>query len=399
MISDFGPISPEPSKRMRNVVILGSTGSVGRSALDVIASFPDAFRVTGLTAHCSAERLAEQARAVRPARVACVEPDARRRLADLLGGNGVEVLDHEAALTRIVAAPETDVVLNAIVGVAGLEPALAALRAGKTLAVANKEPLVAAGPIMTRCAAENGGTILPVDSEHSAIFQALRAGRSREVRRIILTASGGPFRTRPPETFEAITPEEALHHPTWSMGKKITIDSATMMNKALEVIEAVSLFDVDIEKIRVVIHPQSIVHSMVEFHDGSVVAQMGRPDMRLPVLFALSWPDRLPWDGIEFDVADYATLTFEEPDLDRYPALELGFRAAREGGLAGAVLNAANERAVAAFLSGDIPFTEITRLTAHALSVHERMEDPDLSDVLAADRWARLEVDECLSRS
>jgi len=252
---------------------------------------------------------------------------------------------------------------------------------------------------MAREAAENGATILPVDSEHSAIFQALRSGRAGEVRRIILTASGGPFRTRPPETFAAITPEEALRHPTWSMGPKITIDSATMMNKALEVVEAVSLFDVSIDQVRVVIHPQSVVHSMVEFHDGSVVAQMGRPDMRLPVLFALSWPDRLPWDGIEFDVADYAKLTFEDPDPDRYPALELGFRAAREGGLAGAVLNAANERAVEAFLAGEIPFTEIPRLCAHALSVHERMEAPGLDDVLAADRRARREVDECLTRS
>jgi len=384
---------------MRNVVILGSTGSVGRSALDVIASFPDAFRVTGLTALRSAESLVEQALAVRPSRIALVDEAARSRATDLIGGNGIAVLDGDAALTEMVAAPETDVVLSAIVGVAGLTPALAALTAGKTLAVANKEPLVAAGPIMARCAAENGGTILPVDSEHSAIFQALRSGHPGEVRRIILTASGGPFRTRPLDTFADITPEEALRHPTWSMGRKISIDSATMMNKALEVIEAVSLFDVDIEKIRVVIHPQSIVHSMVEFHDGSVVAQMGRPDMRLPVLFALSWPDRLPWDGIEFDVADFAKLTFEEPDLDRYPALALGFRAAREGGLAGAVLNAANERAVEAYLAGEITFPEISRLAAHALDRYERTEDPDLSDVLAADRRARLEVDECLSRS
>ena len=384
---------------MRNVVILGSTGSVGRSALDVIASFPDAFHVTGLSAHSSAESLVEQALSVRPARVALADDAARRRAADLLGGQGIAVLDGDEALTEMVAAPETDVVLSAIVGVAGLTSALAALTAGKTLAVANKEPLVAAGPIMARCAAEHGGMILPVDSEHSAIFQALRSGHAREVRRIILTASGGPFRTRPLDSFADITPEEALNHPTWSMGKKISIDSATMMNKALEVIEAVSLFDVPVEKIRVVIHPQSVVHSMVEFHDGSVVAQMGRPDMRLPVLFALSWPDRLPWDGIEFDVADFARLTFEEPDLDRYPALALGFRAASEGGLAGAVLNAANECAVAAYLAGEIPFPEITRLTAWALDRYEKIENPDLSDVLAADRRARLEVDECLSRS
>ncbi|MEN8149492.1 MAG: 1-deoxy-D-xylulose-5-phosphate reductoisomerase [Planctomycetota bacterium] len=384
---------------MRNVVVLGSTGSVGRSALDVIASFPDAFRVTGLSAHRSADLLVEQAKELRPPRVACVDPAARGRVEDHLGGDGIAVLGGTGGLEEMAQAPDTDVVLNSIVGVAGLGPALAALRAGKTLAVANKEPLVAAGPIMAREAAAHGATILPVDSEHSAIFQALRSGRAGEVRRIILTASGGPFRTRPVDTFADITPEEALRHPTWSMGPKITVDSATMMNKALEVIEAVSLFAVPAEKIRVVIHPQSVVHSMVEFHDGSVVAQMGRPDMRLPVLFALSWPDRLPWDGMEFDVADYSTLTFEDPDPDRYPALDLGFRAAGEGGLAGAVLNAANERAVEAFLAGEIPFTEIPRLCAHALSVHERTETPSLDDVLAADRRARREVDECLTRS
>ena len=384
---------------MRNVVILGSTGSVGRSALDVIASFPDAFRVTGLSALRSADLLAEQARQFRPARVACVEEKARGHVADLLDGSGTEVLGGTGGIDEMVSAPETDVVLNSIVGMAGLQPALTALRAGKTLAVANKEPLVAAGPIMSREAAEHGATILPVDSEHSAIFQALRSGRAGEVRKIILTASGGPFRTRPVDTFAAVTPEEAGKHPTWSMGPKITIDSATMMNKALEVIEAVSLFDVDIEQIEVVIHPQSIVHSMVEFHDGSVVAQMGRPDMRLPVLFALSWPDRLAWDGIRFDVADYSTLTFEKPDPDRYPSLDLGFRAAREGGLAGAVLNAANERAVEAFLDGEIPFTEIPRLCSHALDVHVKKESPSLDDVLAADRRARREVDECLTRS
>ena len=384
---------------MRNVVVLGSTGSVGRSALDVIASFPDAFRVTGLSAFRSADLLVEQALQFRPARVTCIEDAARGRVADLLDGNGIDVLGGTEGIDELVQAPETDVVLNSIVGMAGLQPALSALRAGKTLAVANKEPLVAAGPIMAREAAEHGATILPVDSEHSAIFQALRSGRADEVRRIILTASGGPFRTRPIDSFAGITLEEALQHPTWSMGPKITIDSATMMNKALEVIEAVSLFDVDIDRIKVVIHPQSIVHSMVEFHDGSVVAQMGRPDMRLPVLFALSWPDRLPWDGIQFDVADYATLTFEEPDPDRYPALDLGFRAAREGGIAGAVLNGANERAVEAFLDGKIPFTEIPRLCAHALDVHEKRESPSLDDVLAADRRARREVDECLTRS
>jgi 1-deoxy-D-xylulose-5-phosphate reductoisomerase len=384
---------------MRNVVVLGSTGSVGQSALDIIASFPDAFRLTGLAAYRSADLLADQAKKLRPSRVALVDPAASRRAAELLSGDGIEVLNHDGGIDALVNAADTDVVLNAIVGVAGLEPALATLTAGKTLAVANKEPLVAAGPIMTRVAEEHGATILPVDSEHSAIFQALRSGRRSEVRRIILTASGGPFRERPIETFEDITPDEALRHPTWSMGPKITIDSATMMNKALEVIEAVSLFGVTADEIEVVVHPQSIVHSMVEFHDGSVVAQMGRPDMRLPVLFALSWPDRLPWDGLDFKVSDFASLSFLEPDLERYPALGLGFRAAREGGLAGAVLNAANERAVEAFLANEITFPEITRVSADVLSAHDRMENPTLADVLSADRWARQKVDACLKRS
>ena len=384
---------------MQNVVVLGSTGSVGKTALDVIEAFPDSFRVTGLSANSSVDELAEQARRFRPDRVCAHDPAALGALADLLDGTGIDVLSAEAALEDMVAAPDTDIVLSAIVGIAGLTPALAALEAGKTLAVANKEPLVAAGPIMTRTAARTGATILPVDSEHSAIFQALRSGRPEEVHRILLTASGGPFRDRPPESFGEITVEEALKHPTWEMGPKITIDSATMMNKALEVIEAVALFDVPADRIRVLIHPQSVVHSMVEFRDGSVVAQMGRPDMSLPVLFALSHPDRLPFDRVRFSIEDYRELSFMDPDPRRYPALQLGYIAAREGGLAGAVLNAANERAVSAFLAGEIRFTEIAELCAHVLSTFTNKTDPDLADVLEADRRGRLEVERCLNRT
>jgi 1-deoxy-D-xylulose-5-phosphate reductoisomerase len=303
------------------------------------------------------------------------------------------------ALETMVAGPDADVVLSAVVGAAGLAPALAALRAGKVLAVANKEALVAAGPLLMSASREHGGRIVPVDSEHSAVFQALQAGRPEEVESIILTASGGPFRTRPLDTFGAITAAEALRHPTWSMGPKITVDSATMMNKALEVIEAVCLFGLPPDRIRVALHPQAIVHSMVEFRDGSVVAQLGPPDMRLPVLYALSHPERLAYDGPRLRIADLRSLSFEDVDPRRYPALELGYRAAREGGVAGAVLNAANERAVDAFLSGRIPFPRITELAAEALDSHPRHADPGLPEVLAADRWARLEVDRCLSRS
>lgn len=382
---------------MRNVVVLGSTGSVGKTALDVIGAHSDSFRVAGLAARSSAKEIARQAIEHRAPRVSLRDDDARARLGDLLAGRDVAVVDGNGGLAEMIEAEDVDVVLNAIVGVAGLEPALRALRAGKTLAVANKEPFVAAGPLLLAAARESGAAILPVDSEHSAIFQSLRAGRSSEIRQILLTGSGGPFRTRPLDTFPDIRVEEALRHPTWSMGPKITIDSATMMNKALEIVEAVALFDVPADRIRVLIHPQSIVHSMVEFRDGSVVGQMGRPDMRLPVQYALSYPERLPCEELRFRIEDYRNLTFEDPDPERYPALELGWRAAREGGLAGAVLNAANECAVEAFLAGRIPFPEITRLAAHALDTHERNAEPDLAAVREADRRARLEVERCLS--
>jgi 1-deoxy-D-xylulose-5-phosphate reductoisomerase len=382
---------------MRNVVILGSTGSVGKTALEAVRSFPDRFRIVGLSAHTSVGELAAQARACGAPRVTTSHAGSLPALRDLLAGDPCEVVPFSEAAERIIAAPGTDVVLSAIVGAAGLGPALCALRAGKTLAVANKEPLAAAGALLMAEARAHGASVIPVDSEHSAVFQALRAGRAEEVRSIVLTASGGPFRTRPAGTFGAISPAEALRHPTWSMGRKITIDSATMMNKALEVIEAVHLFAVPPERIRVMIHPQSIVHSMVEFHDGAVIAQLGRADMRLPVLYALSHPDRLPFEPTRFDYAALRELTFEEPDPERYPALELGYRAAREGGVAGAVLNAANEAAVEAFLAGRIPFTEIAVLVSHALSVHVRRTQPVLEDILAADRWARSEVTRCLS--
>jgi 1-deoxy-D-xylulose-5-phosphate reductoisomerase len=383
---------------MRNVVVLGSTGSVGKSALEVIDAFPDRFRVSGLMANSSVTELAAQVRRYRPDVVAAADDSALPLLRELLGDSRTRVISREEAGDAMIAAPGVDVVLNAIVGVAGLPPALAAIRAGKILAVANKEPLVAAGPILMAAAREHHATIVPVDSEHSAIFQALRSGRPEEVSRILLTGSGGPFRERPLSTFGTITPAEALAHPTWSMGPKITIDSATMMNKALEIVEAVHLFDVRPEQIEVVIHPQSIVHSMVEFRDGSVVAQLGAPDMKLPVLFALSYPERLPYGEVRLSIANYRRLTFEEPDFTRYPSLELGFTVAREGGTSGAVLNAANEVAVGAFLAGRIPFLRIVALVREVLMRHKTIRDPALPDVLAADRWARAEVETCLTR-
>jgi 1-deoxy-D-xylulose-5-phosphate reductoisomerase len=391
-------VSFAETQSMRNVVVLGSTGSVGKSALEVIEHFPDSFRVTGLMANSSVEELAAQALKYNARAVAAADDSKLGELRELLAGSDIQVLSREEALGSMVGADDTDVVLSAIVGVAGLAPAMAAIRAGKILAVANKEPLVAAGPLLMAAAREHGATIVPVDSEHSAIFQALRAGKAEEVRTILLTGSGGPFRERPLDTFDRITPAQALDHPTWDMGPKITIDSATMMNKALEIVEAVHLFDVPPEKIRVVLHPQSIVHSMVEFCDGSVVAQMSPPDMKLPVLFALSYPERLPYEEVRFRIGDFRTLSFMDPDLDRYPALALGFSAAREGGLAGAVLNAANEVAVSAFLNERIPFLRITEIVGEVLHRHERRNDPALPDVLRADRWARAEVETCLTR-
>ncbi|MCU0726170.1 MAG: 1-deoxy-D-xylulose-5-phosphate reductoisomerase [Planctomycetes bacterium] len=382
---------------MRNVVVLGSTGSVGKTALEAVRSFPDRFRVVGLSAHSSIEELAAQARSFDVRRVTTSRNDCLPGLRALLSGTSCEVIPFADATDRMIADPGTDVVLLAIVGVAGLPSALAAIRAGKTLAVANKEPLAAAGSLLMAEARARGAIVVPVDSEHSAVFQALRAGRPGEVRSIILTASGGPFRTRPVASFADVTPAEALRHPTWRMGPKITVDSATMMNKALEVIEAVHLFDVPPDRVRVLIHPQSIVHSMVEFCDGAIIAQLGRADMRLPILHALSHPERLPFEDARLDLATLRDLTFEAADPARYPALELGYRAARAGGVAGAVLNAANEAAVAAFLEGRIPFPEITVLVTHALSVHTPREAPVLEDILAADRWARSEVTRCLN--
>ena len=381
---------------MRRLVVLGSTGSVGTSALDVVRTLSSDFKVVGLAASSSAEKLAEQALAFGVMNVALADEAAGERARKLLPGAAV-LTGRDAAL-ELLRRVECDVVLQATVGAAALATTLAAVEKGVLVALANKESLVMAGPLLAEKAKRHGATVVPVDSEHSAIFQCLRTGRAEEVERIILTASGGAFRDRPLEDLETVTPAEALRHPTWSMGPRITVDSATMMNKALEIGEAVALFGVPPDRIRVVQHAQSIVHSMVEFRDGSVVAQMSRPDMRLPILFALAYPERPLYEPVRFDVRDFAKLTFADPDPARFPALELGYRAARAGGTAGAAMNAADEVAVLEFLAGRIAFPEITRRVAAALDrelARPRRAAPTYDEILDADRRARLEVTPC----
>jgi 1-deoxy-D-xylulose-5-phosphate reductoisomerase len=355
----------------RGVVVLGSTGSVGTQALDVIARHPDDYRVVALAAGSNVELLAEQARAFGvPSDLARSCLHAPQELADL------------------AAHPDADVVLNAVVGFAGLPATIGALEAGKRLALANKESLIAAGPIVAKARAAGGGEIVPVDSEHSAIWQCLRSGRHTEVERIILTASGGPFRGRTPAELATVTRADALRHPTWQMGAKITIDSSTLMNKGLEVIEAHELFGVDFDHIDVVVHPQSIVHGMVEFRDGATVAQLSTPDMRLPIGLALGAPDRLPEAFGAIDWSTVGTLTFEPPDPATFRCLALAYEAGRVGGTAPAVLSAANEIAVEAFLEERVAWTAIAEIVEEVLNAGTGSAD-EVADVLAADQLAR----------
>ncbi len=373
----------------RGVALLGATGSVGTAAADVLAEHPERFRVLLVAARRNGPALLAAARRLGAPRLALVEPEAADRLRPELRPGDPELLVGEAALLEALVAPGVEVVLQGISGAAGLSASLAAARSGRRLALANKESLVVAGPLLLAEARRSGAEIVPVDSEHSALAQCLRAGRRGEVRRLILTASGGPFRGRRAADLQGVTPEQALRHPTWSMGPRITVDSATLMNKALEVVEARWLFDVPAEAIEVVVHPQSVVHSLVEFVDGSVVAQMSPPDMRGPVRYALGFPERLPAAQPRFQVRDYAQLTFEPPDLEAFPALGLGFEAARRGGTAGAVLNAADEALVARFLEGGLPFPAIAAGAARALDAHRFDPAPDLARLLEADAWAR----------
>ena len=379
-----------------NIALLGSTGSIGRMTLEVVASLGPPWRVVAMAANRQVELLAKQVAASGAKTVAVADSSAADRLTRALPrGCTPEVLLGPEGLVAVAAATDVDTVVSAVVGSAGLGAALAAVRAGKRLALANKESLVMAGELVMAEARAAGAQVLPVDSEHSAIFQAMAAGRRGEVRRVVLTASGGPFYRRF-ESHAAVTAEEALDHPTWSMGPKITIDSATLMNKALEIIEAHHLFGLGPQEIQVVIHPESTVHSLVEFVDGSVIAQLSPPDMRMPIQYALTYPERRPAPWPRLDLAMLGRLQFETPDLERFPALALGFEVIRRGGTAGAALAGADEVAVAAFLGRRIKFTDIVPVVEHVLAAHPWTAHPTLEDILAADAWAREEATRCL---
>jgi len=376
----------------RRIAILGSTGSIGTSALRVIEALGAGFEVAALSAHDNVELLADQARRFSPAVVAVTNADRVGRLKELLPEYGGRIIAGPESLVELAKLDGVDIVIAAVVGAAGLGAVLAAAGKGKRLAIANKEPLVIAGQLLTETAQANNATILPIDSEHSAIFQALQAGNRDEVNKIILTASGGPFRTARPEEIHNATIEEALSHPTWNMGPKITVDSATMMNKALEIIEAVWLFGVSVDKIDVVIHPESVVHSMVEFVDGSVLAQLGTPDMCMPIQYAITYPKRIKGISSHLQLDQLGTLTFEKPDLERFRALKLGFEVARLGGSAPVVFNAANEAAVAQFLAGAIKFGRIVELIEDCLDRHNARSSVSLEELSAVDAWARQQV-------
>jgi len=372
----------------RRIAILGSTGSIGENALRIVADHPDRFRAVALAAGRNWGRLAEQARAFRPRIVSVADPaDAERVRA--LAPSGTVVLSGEEGLSEVAAGAGADVVLSALVGAAGLSPTLAAIEAGASVALANKEVLVMAGELVTARARRRGLGLLPVDSEHAGVAQALAGRPGTEVRRVVLTASGGPFRTLPLGSMSEVTPEEALQHPNWKMGPKITVDSATMMNKGFELIEARWLFGLDPDRVDVVVHPQSIVHAMVEFVDGSVLAQMSVPDMRISIAHAMSYPERIPLRVPYLDIVEVGALTFEEPDPARFPCLAHARVALREGGTAPAVVNAANEVAVASFLENAARFTDIPAVVGAALEAHEGSPAGDLDSILAADRWAR----------
>ena len=374
------------------VAVLGSTGSIGKNTLEVIAASEGRFKVHLLCGHRSIDVLVEQAQACRPRWVVVTDSAAAASLGAGALPKGTELVVGPERLEELLTGPEIDRVVSAIVGAAGLRSTWSALAAGKTVALANKETLVTAGPLVTQLAARSGATIVPVDSEHSAIHQALRSGRRQELQRVVLTASGGPFRTHTKEQIAEVTPEQALKHPTWSMGPKITIDSATMMNKALELIEARWLFDLRADQLGVVVHPQSIIHSFVEFVDGSVIAQIGPPDMKLPIQYALAYPERYDGPARRFDFGVAQQLELSPPDLERFPAVRLGYDVAARGGTAGVVLNAVNEEAVQAFLNGVVRFPQIAELCERAVSEHPFIGDPTLEDILRLDAWARKEV-------
>ena len=378
----------------KRIAILGSTGSIGKNALRVIDSLGPQYEVVALSAHSSVELLAEQARRYKPGFVAITNSDYEEQLRGFIGDLDIEILAGPDGLIKIAELQDVDVVLTAVVGAAGLPAVFAAGRKGKRLAIANKEPLVIAGELLKKEIKKNGGVILPVDSEHSAVFQAMQSGSKEEVNKIILTASGGPFRLASADDIRNVTLEQALAHPVWDMGPKITIDSATMMNKAFEIIEARWLFDIPVEKIEVLIHPESIVHSIVEFVDGSMIAQLGQPDMCLPIQYALTYPARVAGIARALRLEEIGTLTFEKPNLETFRALSLGYEVARTGGTAPVVFNAANEAAVEEFLAGRIKFVNIIEIIENCLNRHNVKTTVTLEEVLEADAWARREVAE-----
>ncbi|NUO79824.1 1-deoxy-D-xylulose-5-phosphate reductoisomerase [candidate division KSB1 bacterium] len=386
---------------MKRLGILGSTGSIGTNCLQVVEALREEFEVTYLASHSNVELLWQQAQMFRPKAVALVQSaqnlngaayDLQRRFDAL----DVELLFGDEGLLELASRDDVDIVVNAIVGSAGLPATLRALANGVTLALANKETLVVAGELVTQTAKRAGATLIPIDSEHSALWQCLSGERLERLERVIITASGGPFREWPYDAFNKITVADALKHPNWRMGRKITIDSATLMNKGLEVIEAHWLFALPLAKISVLIHPQSIIHSMVEFVDGSIKAQLGLPDMRLPIQYALTYPDRLPNAFPRLDFARWHTLTFHEPDLEKFSCLKLALQALSEGGTAPAVLNAANEEAVGAFLNERVRFVQIPQIISEALEQHRNGQARDFEAVLAADRWSRAFVQQYL---
>ena len=378
---------------MKRLAILGSTGSIGTSTLAVVESQPDEFAVVGLAAGANLDLLAHQARVFRPAVASVGSEEAARELRARLAGLPVEVGWGREGVERVATLPEADLVVSAIVGAAGMAPTLAAVKAGKDVALANKESLVMAGELVTAAARATGAQILPVDSEHSAVFQCLANGGAAGLRRIVLTASGGPFRTTPRSEFARITPAQALRHPTWNMGRKITIDSATLMNKGLEVIEAHWLFGLESTQVDVIVHPQSIIHSMVEFVDGSILAQLGVTDMRLPILYALRYPERRPSHLPRLKLEEVATLTFEPVNREKFPCLGHAYRALEAGGTLATVLNAANEVAVSQFLREAIRFDQIPEVIARAMDRHPARPITSVEDVLEADRAVRRFLD------
>ncbi len=378
----------------QRAIVLGSTGSIGRNTLDVLAAMADTWDVVGLAAGSRAARLGGQANRFRPEAVALASSDGNAELRGSLDYSP-EVFTGPNALVRLVESIECDCVVCAVVGADGLPATVRAVELGRRIALANKEAMVMAGSILMPLAERNGAVIIPVDSEHSAIFQAMQAGRAVDVAKVYLTASGGPFRTWTEKDMVDITLEDSLRHPTWDMGPKITIDSATMMNKALEIVEAKWLFGLRPDRIEVVIHPESVIHSLVEFCDGSLMAQLGTPDMRTPIQYALTYPERYPCPSERLNLIELKQLSLHPPDPERFPALRLGHEVAERGGTSGAVLNAANEAAVRLFRDGVIQYHDIARYTERALAQHEFMASPGLDDLFAADRWARQEVTRC----